>query len=90
MRVWRSGSQTDSKGPAFYIKRWKDSKRIRLNGTINKQGSKNTWFELEIEEDDVIALFNTLVEDYRERVPQLTRDLEECRTEFKKLLKDSF
>ena len=38
---------------------------IELDGTIKKEGERHTEFGLEIEEGDVVALFNALVKQYR-------------------------
>ena len=66
MKIFRGTKEsvTDSKLPSDYIKNWKPGKKIYLDGTIDKSGTKHTTIELEIEEDDVIALFNAQVNSY--------------------------
>ncbi|MFZ0311729.1 MAG: hypothetical protein WAL85_03370 [Candidatus Korobacteraceae bacterium] len=65
MKVYRGSrwqSLTDSFGPAEYLDDWKAGRGIHLDGTIDDSGTKQTNLRLEIEDPDVVALFEALVE----------------------------
>lgn len=54
--------ETDSKPPSHYIKDWSPRKKIIFDGTIDKFGGRHTELGLEIDEKDIISLFNALIE----------------------------
>ena len=88
MKVYRgprSGgfwSLTDSKKPQKLAQAWAPGRKIVLDGTIEKDGERHTDFGLEIEEDDVVALFNALIKRHREERSQLIRDLQESEKKY--------
>ncbi len=91
MKIYRGGrtgrrwSLTDSQKPYDYIKYWNPEVQIKFDGTINKEGDRHTDFGLQIEEADVIALFNAMVRRHRETQSQLRRDLEAAKADTARL-----
>ena len=77
MKLYRNLNEqvrTDSKKPDGYVAEWKESGRIWLSGTKTASAMRATDLCLEIEEEDVVALFYGLVERYEEFWP----DQETC------------
>lgn len=52
-----------------------------FNGTIDKDGQRHTELGLEIEEGDVVALFNTLLKRHREKQNELICSLRDSQGE---------
>jgi hypothetical protein len=72
MRLYRGiypeSVMTDSIRPDFYTSGWEPGERIKLRGTKTEGASRETDLFLEIDEEDVIALFYALLEHYRKSV----------------------
>ena len=66
---------TDSSEPKDYIDHWKSGRLIPFSGTRDGNFRFRT-LGLKIEEDDVVALFNALVERYKEKESRLRDDVE--------------
>ncbi len=83
MKVYRgprSGgkwSLTDSQEPREYLEEWMTpGEMITVDGTIKKEGERHTVLGLEIEERDVVALFNALVKRYRRDLKKSQKEAE--------------
>ncbi len=82
MKVYRgprSGgrwSLTDSKKPQELAQAWAPGRKIVLDGTIEKDGERHTDFGIEIEEGDVVALFNALVKQYSSDLKKSQKEVE--------------
>ena len=74
--------------PADYAERWVSGRPIELNADIVKDPKKRTDFRLEIDEDDVLALFDAIVERYREmrKSQEEAEDLQEALTKIDSLI----
>ena len=81
----RSWKRTDSKKPRSYIKHWKPGDKISFNGTIDG-ALRFTELGIQIEEADVIALFNALVKNYRREQSRLGQELTQTRKQGAELL----
>jgi hypothetical protein len=74
-RIGGSWTLTDSKTPSDYIKEWSKRRQIVFDGTIDKDGLRHTELAMEIEEEDVFALFNSILNGYREQIESLNKKL---------------
>jgi len=74
--------------PADYAERRVSGRPIELNANIAKDPKKRTDFRLEIDEDDVLALFDAIVERYREmrKSQEEAEDLQEALTKIDSLI----
>ena len=74
--------------PANYAERRVSGRPIELNANIVKDPKKGTDFRLEIDEDDVLALFDAIVERYREmrKSQEEAEDLQEALTKIDSLI----
>lgn len=72
-------SITDNKVPSDYIENWEPRKKIILDGTIDKTGDRHTYIGIELDEDDVISLFNSLVNNLRVNNDNTLRAISEIR-----------
>jgi hypothetical protein len=84
-RSGRDWSQTDSKGPDKYMKWWQYTKKIILNGTIDKDGDRHTQIGIEVDEDDIIALSTALFKSQKASIEQLDKNIEFLQEAFGKL-----
>jgi hypothetical protein len=76
--------ETAAKNPRDYIEGWQPGTTIAFNATIEGV-QRFTEVGVQIEEDDVIALFSAFIEGYRRKQPQLLADLETSRAEVMRL-----
>ena len=82
----RTGSSwqcTDSKKPSECAKEWTLGGKIMFDGTVDKDGQRHTDLGIELEERDIIELFNILIRRYQGKIVELARELRELKTELK-------
>ena len=72
--MYRSGALTDSKKSRECADRWQSGNEIYLDGTITKGAERRTRMSLEIEDNDIVALFNALVKRDRKKIAQLQKE----------------
>jgi hypothetical protein len=64
-RGFRPQVETDSKRPDAYISDWTNGDQIWLRGTKSRRAQRTTDLFLEIDDDDVRALFYALIERHQ-------------------------
>ena len=65
MKVYRGldPAVLTDKQPTEYLHEWRSYRRIYLDGTKTSASERNTFLQLQIEDEDVIALFEALIEN---------------------------
>lgn len=85
MNIYRRGrkgfvwEKTDSKESDGFSELWASNDVVTLDGTIDKEGERHTEIGLELEDDDVVSLFNALIDKYRNKIEELNSELNGAR-----------